>query len=41
MQNQIWMAVLDALEKISPLLAQGRFYEWRWEMHPMDLSGSR
>jgi putative membrane protein len=35
MQNQIWLAIYGAVEKISPLLAQERTYEWHWQMHPM------
>ncbi len=35
MQGEIWLTMLNALEKTSALLAQERMYEWHWEMHPM------
>ena len=35
MQSELWLAVFNALGKTGALLAQGRMYEWHWEMHPM------
>ena len=35
MQSELWLAVFNALGKTGALLAQERFYEWHWEMHPM------
>ena len=35
MQSELWLAVFNALGETGALLAQGRMYEWHWEMHPM------
>ncbi len=35
MQSHISGLMLSVLEQAGSLLAQGRMYEWHWEMHPM------
>ena len=32
---EIWLPILFVLSKPGAVLAQGRMYEWHWEMHPM------
>ena len=35
MNTPFFVALLTLIEKSGALLAQERFYEWHWEMHPM------
>ena len=35
MQGEVFHAISNAVQESSALLAQQRFYEWHWEMHPM------
>ena len=35
MQSPGLSLLLDGVDFVGPLLAQERFYEWHWEMHPM------
>src|SRR5690348_2669553 len=35
MQGEVFRAISNAVQESSALLAQQRFYEWHWEMHPM------
>jgi putative membrane protein len=35
MQSDSVSLMLDVVDFVSFLLAQGRMYEWHWEMHPM------
>jgi putative membrane protein len=35
MTYEIWLPILFVLSKPGAVLAQGRMYEWHWEMHPM------
>jgi putative membrane protein len=35
MRGEFWHVIANAVHKTSSLMAQGGFYEWHWEMHPM------
>jgi putative membrane protein len=35
MHGELWHAIANALHRTSSLIAQERFYEWHWDMHPM------
>jgi putative membrane protein len=35
MQGEAWWPILAIVERSGALSAQGRMYEWHWEMHPM------
>jgi putative membrane protein len=35
MRGEFWHVIANAVHKTSSLMAQGGFYEWHWEMHPI------
>ena len=35
MRGEFWYAIASAIDNTGSLMAQGRFYEWHWEMHPV------